>query len=163
MCPAPMSTPMACSSGPLSAIDADLLIVPWFQGETAGAIPDLDAATGGELGRALSSKEFQSKPYELFVTAIADASWRARRVAVIGGGGGDRGTDLMRKLATAGGLAARQRHVTRAAFVVRGQGASGDLAQAVAEGLTLAEFFGGSYKTDDPPPAPVPVWTVVAL
>jgi leucyl aminopeptidase len=154
---------MACSSGPLSAVDADLLIVPWFQGETAAAVPDLDAATGGELGRALSSKEFQGKSYELFATSIADASWRARRVAVIGGGSGDRGTDLVRKLATAGGLAARQRHVTRAAFVVRGQAAAADLAQAVAEGLTLAEFFCGSYKTDDPPPAPVPVWTVVAL
>ena len=154
---------MACSSGPLSAIDADLLIVPWFQGERAGAVPDLDAATGGELGRALSSKEFQAKPFELFVTSIADANWRARRVAVIGGGGGDRGTDLVRKLATAGGLAARQRHMQRAAFVVRGEAQAAELAQAVAEGLTLAEFFGGSYKTDDPPPAQVPVWTVVAL
>ena len=35
------------------------------------------------------------------------------------------------------------------------------LAQAVAEGLTLAEFYGGSYKTTDPPPAPPPAWTVV--
>ena len=61
---------MACSSGPLSAIDADLLIVPWFQGEAAGSVPDLDAATGGELGRALTSKEFQVKPYELCFAPI---------------------------------------------------------------------------------------------
>ena len=90
-------------SGPLSAIDADLLIVPWFQGETAGAVPGLDAATGGELGRALASKEFQAKPFELFFAPITDASWRARRVAVIGGGGGERGTDLVRKLAPPAG------------------------------------------------------------
>jgi leucyl aminopeptidase len=154
---------MAWKNGPLSAIDADLLIVPWFQGEMAGAVPGLDEATSGVLGRALTSKEFQGKPFELFFASITDAGWRARRVAVIGGGSGARGTDLVRKLATAGGLAARQRHVPGVAFVVRGQGAAADLAQAVAEGLTLAEFYGGSYKTDDPPPAQVPAWTVVAI
>ena len=147
----------------MSAIEADLLIVPWFQGEGADALSGLDAATGGELARALTSREFQLKPYEFFFTAITDASWRTRRVAVVGGGGGERGTDLLRRLATASGLAARQRYVARAAFVVRGQGDAGDLGQAVAEGLTLAEFFAGNYKTDDPAPAPVPTWTVAAV
>jgi leucyl aminopeptidase len=151
---------MTCSGGPLSAIDADLLIVPWFQGETAEAVPDLDAATGGELGRALISKEFAVKPFELFLASLT--GWRAHRVAVIGGGGGERGTEMVRKLATAGALAARQRRVPRAAFAVRGQGVSADLAQAAAEGLTLAEFHAGRYKTDDPPPAAAPSWTVVA-
>ena len=147
----------------MPAIDADMLIVPWFQGDADAALSALDAATGGELGRALTSKEFQVKPYELFFTPITDTSWQARRVAVIGGGNGERGSDLVRKLATAAGLAARQRHVPRAAFVVRGRGNAADLAQAAAEGLTLAEFFGGSYKTDEPPPAAVPVWTVAVL
>ena len=151
---------MTCSGGPLSAIDADLLIVPWFQGETSEAVPDLDAATGGELGRALTSKEFSAKPFELFWAALT--GWRARRVGVIGGGGGERGTEMVRKLAAAGALAARQRRVPRAAFAVRGHGIAADLAQAVAEGLTLAEFQAGSYKTDDPPPAAVASWTVVA-
>jgi leucyl aminopeptidase len=151
---------MTCSGGPLSAIDADLLIVPWFQGETVEAVPELDAATGGELGRALTSKEFSARPFELFWAALT--GWRARRVAVIGGGGSERGTEMVRKLATAGALAARQRRVSRAAFAVRGHGIAADLAQAVAEGLTLAEFHGGSYKTDDPPPAAVASWTVLA-
>jgi leucyl aminopeptidase len=154
---------MACAGGPLSAVDADLLIVPWFKDEPAAAVPALDAATGGELGRALASREFQVKPYELFFAPITDTSWRARRVAVIGGGAGERGSDLVRRLATAAGLAARQRHVPRAAFIVRGQGDAAGLAQAVAEGLTLAEFYGGSYKTDEPPPAAPPAWTVVVL
>lgn len=154
---------MACTDGPLSAIDADLLIVPWFQGEAAAALPGLDAATGGEIGRALTSKEFHVKPYELFFAPLTDTSWRARRVAVIGGGAGARGSDLVRRLATAAGLAARQRHVPRAAFIVRGHGDVVDLAQAVAEGLTLAEFYSGSYKTDEPPPAVPPAWTVALL
>jgi leucyl aminopeptidase len=153
---------VVCASGPLSAIDTDLLIVPWFQGEAAGTVPDLDAATGGELSRALTSKEFLAKPYELSFVSIAGAGWKARRVLIIGGGSAEQGTDLLRKMAAAAGLAARQRPVARAAFVVRGSAAVADLAQAVAEGLTLAEFYGGSYKTDDPPPAPVPSWTVVS-
>ncbi len=44
---------------------------------------------------------------------------------------------------------------------MRGQGELALLAQAAAEGLTLAEFHGGTYKTTDPAPAPVPSWTVV--
>jgi leucyl aminopeptidase len=162
MSPASSSAPMTCCGGPLAAIDAELVIVPWFQGETAGAVPDLDAATGGELGRALNATEFQAKPYELSFAPITDAKWRARRVMVIGGGSGERGADLLRRMATAAGLEARKRSVARAAFVVRGIAAAADLAQAVAEGLTLAEFYGGSYKTDDPPPAAIPSWTVVA-
>jgi leucyl aminopeptidase len=155
------STPMNCLICPLSAIEADLLIVPLFQDEGATAVAGLDGATGGELGRALASAEFQAKAFELFITPIADASWKTRRVAVIGGGR-DRGSDQLRKLAAASGLAARQRHVPRAAFLVRGQD-DPFLAQAVAEGLTLAEFHGGSYKTDDPPPAAIPAWTVALL
>src|SRR6185295_19129614 len=57
----------------------------------------------------------------------------------------------------------RQKRVARVTFVVRGQGEVPDLAQAVAEGLTLAEFHAGTYKTyktDDPGPGPVPAWTI---
>jgi leucyl aminopeptidase len=144
----------------LSAVDADLLVVPWFQDEGPTTVAGLDGATNGEVTRALSSKEFQSKPYELFFAPIADRSWQARRVALIGGGA-DRSTELVRKLATAAGLAARSRRVGRAAFAVRGYGDSAALTQAIVEGLTLAEFHAGSYKTVDPPPAAPPTWTVV--
>jgi leucyl aminopeptidase len=148
----------------LSAVDADLLVVPWFEGEGPGAVPTLEEASGGELGRALTSKEFQPKPYELLVAPIVQSAWRARRVAFIGAGvRAECGSDLVRKLATAAGLTARQKRVARAAIVVRGEGEPMELAQAVAEGLTLAEFDAGSYKTVDPAPAPSPAWTIVLL
>ena len=158
------STPISCAGEPISATTADLLIVPWFE-DAASAVPGLDAATGGEVGRALAGKEFQAKPYEIFVTPIVDRQWRARRVALIGGGRRETCTgELIRKLAATAGLSARQRRTGSAAFVVRGQGDVAELAQAVAEGLTLAEFHGGTYKTSlngDQPPAPPPVWTVI--
>src|SRR5215470_10122432 len=97
------SVSVACIGGPLAAVDTDLLIVPWFQDETVSAVAGLDAATGGEIGRALDSKEFQGKAFDLFVTPITDSAWRARRVALVGGGS-DRGSESIRKLATAAGL-----------------------------------------------------------
>jgi leucyl aminopeptidase len=152
--------PIVCAGGPLAAIDADLLVVPWFPGD-AGDWNGVGAATGGEVQRAVRTQEFQAKPYELFLTPVADRSWRTRRVALIGGGAAECGTDLVRKLAAAAGYAARQKRVARGAFVVRGGGDVAALVQAVTEGLTLAEFYGGTYKTADPPPGPPPTWTVV--
>src|SRR5689334_18672412 len=132
------SAPIACASGPLAALDADLLVVPWFEDEPTDAVPGVDAAVAGELARALSSKEFRAAPYDLFLTPVVDGGWRARRLGVIGGGRrADATPDRLRKLASAAGLAARRKRVGRAAFAIRGDGDLGNLAQAIAEGLTL--------------------------
>jgi leucyl aminopeptidase len=44
---------------------------------------------------------------------------------------------------------------------LRGRGDAAELAQAVAEGLTLAEFNGGTYKTVEPAPTGSPAWTIL--
>jgi leucyl aminopeptidase len=158
------STSISCVNEPLSAATADLLVVPWFD-DPSSAVPGLDAATGGEIARALASGEFQGKPFEILVTPFTDRQWRARRVALIGAGRSDEcGGELIRKLAAAAGLTARQKRVGSVAFVVRGRGDVAELAQAASEGLTLSEFYSGAYKTSltgDQPPAPPPAWTVV--
>jgi len=161
-----MSSAIACIGSPLHTVDADVLTVPWFDGDPAAAVPDLDAATGGELGRALASKEFAARPYDVFVTPVVDRSWRGRRVLLIGAGPrADFNTDLARKLATAAGLNARQRRSERAAFVLRADVVAAkdvaEFAQAVAEGLTLSEFNAGTYKTAEAAPAKPAAWTVV--
>jgi leucyl aminopeptidase len=158
------SSSISCVGDPLSGATADLLVVPWFD-DAGSAVPGLDAATGGEIAGALASRELQAKPFEIFVTPITDRQWRARRVALIGAGRADDcGGELIRKLAAAGGLSARQKRVGSVAFVVRGRGDVAELAQAAAEGLTLSEFHSGTYKTSlngEQPPAPPPAWTVV--
>jgi hypothetical protein len=83
---APTSTPIACTRDPLSSIDTDLVIVPWFDDEAAGAVPGVDGATGGELARALAAKEFPAKAYELFATPSVDRAFKPRRLAFIGAG-----------------------------------------------------------------------------
>jgi leucyl aminopeptidase len=167
MPPAAKSQLIACAGGPMSGIDADLLIVPWFEDDPPTGVSGLtgiDGATGGEVARALAAKEFQPKPYEWFMTPVTDRQWRGRRVALIGAGHrADCGSDTVRKLASAAGATARQRHAQRVAFVVRGEGAVARLAQAAAEGLTLSEFNVGSYKTGEPAPAAAPAWTIVIL
>src|SRR6476620_9740929 len=147
---------VTCTGGSIAGVETDLLVVPWFQDEPASAVPGLDAAVGGEVSRALSAREFQAKAFDFFFAAVADRAWKARRVALIGGGPGERGTELMRKLATAAALSARGKHVTRAAFVIRGSADAASVAQAVAEGLTLGEFYSGIYKTGEPPPGAPP-------
>ena len=67
---------IAYATDALSLVDVDLLFVPWFEGDAAGAVPTLDAATAGEIDRALASKEFQAKPYEIFLTAVGGTGWR---------------------------------------------------------------------------------------
>jgi leucyl aminopeptidase len=160
------SSPFVCTTAVLPAVDVDLLIVPWFEGEdpsSPGAIaglppvPGVNEAAGGEIGRALASREFGVRPYDIFITALVDRTWKARRLALVGAGSvATFDTSMARRLAAAAGLAARQRRVERVGFVLRPGRAevSGDIdvagfLQAVIEGLTLAEFDTGAYKTDE--------------
>jgi leucyl aminopeptidase len=161
--------PIACVNAPPAAVDADLLFIPWFSGDAPSRVPGLDEAVGGEAGRALTSGEFAAGLFDLFVTPVGDGKWKARRVALIGAGKiGDFSADAARKLATVAALAARQRRAARMAFLLQpglpdpsGDLNIGGIAQAVAEGLTLAEFNAGSYKTVDRHPSPVSSATIV--
>src|SRR5207248_2155600 len=80
------TTPIVCTRDPLSSVDTDLVAVPWFEDEDAAAVPGLDAATGGDLSRALGSREFQGKPFESYVTTIVERAWKPRRVMLVGAG-----------------------------------------------------------------------------
>ena len=160
------NAPIECTAAPPGEVETDVLIVPWFEGDTPAAVPGLDRAVAGDLARALESREVAGRLYEVFLARVTDPSWKARRVAIAGAGPAAAYTgDLARKLASACGLAMKQRRVARAAFLVRGDGPHrvdpGEHAQAVAEGLTLAEFNVGRYKTGDAP-LPAPSWTIVA-
>jgi leucyl aminopeptidase len=163
------SAHVAISRAPLSAIDVDFLVVPWFEAEPPDAVPVLNAAVGGELTRALSSKEFAARLYDVFVTPVSDAGWKPRRVIFVGAGpAATFSPSLARRVATVGALAARQRRSERLGFVLRPglPTAAGDIdwvgfSQAATEGLTLAEFNAGSYKTGEPEAGPAPALTVV--
>jgi leucyl aminopeptidase len=153
--------PITCVASPLASVDADLLVVPWFEGEGPAAVDALDAATGGEIARAIASKEFSGKTFELFATSLVDLSWRPRRLVLVGAGAAaDYRTEIARQVASAAGISARARRADRVAFVLRGRGEVVEMAQAIAEGLTLSEFNVGVYKTGDASPPAVPSWVL---
>jgi len=153
---------VALFSGKLSDIQADLIALPVFEGESAAtAAAEVNDATGGALGRATESGEFRGKPYELFLTPLTN--WAAARVALIGAGkAADFDTERLRKVATAAALAARQRRVKRMAFVNRGGGEPAPSVQAIAEGLVLASFSGDIYKSGDRSGPPLEQALIVA-
>jgi leucyl aminopeptidase len=157
---------MDCAAAPFGAVEVDVLIVPWFEDEGPAAVPGIDQASGGEVARALESREFAGRTYDIFTAGVGDSAWRARRLALVGAGKrAVYGSDLARKLATAAGLWARQHRVARVGFVMRSDLCAGvqtaQMVQATAEGLTLVEFDGGSYKTRDHDVAAPPGWTIV--
>jgi leucyl aminopeptidase len=155
-----VSQPIAYTAAPLASVDAELLVVPWFEDEAAGALA-VDRAVGGDLARALATKEFAARLYDQFAAAVVDGSWKVRRVLFLGAGKQAAfNTTAARRVATVGALAARQRRVSRIGFLLRPglPDPAGDFdltgfMQAVVEGLTLGEFSAGVYKTADPPPA----------
>src|SRR5678816_759354 len=142
-------------------LDADLLVVPVFESAGATDVAWLDEACGGAVARARASGEFRGRLYDTLITTVTAPAWRARRVLLVGAGRSAEWTaDRLRRIAIAAGLYARQRFIARLAFVPvlsAGDSAPTDAsqlapavaAQVVAEGVCIANFDGGAYKTND--------------
>ena len=142
------SKPMDVFTGDPRAADTDLVIVTAFEGQAEALTKDWSAPTGGELDRAIASKEFSGKLFEDFTTPILDREFRARRLAAIGLSRQSEFTvDRARRVAAAIALKARQKRIARVAFLAQGTLGTPEMIQAIAEGLTLAEFDAGRYKT----------------
>src|SRR5258705_1119139 len=137
-------------------VGADLLVIPVFEDDDLGDEPDLDRASGGEYAGARQRREFRGKPFEQLFTPLAGDGWKASRALWIGAGArADVTTERLRRIATMGGLFARQRRLGSIAIVWRGaDGVAPDRAvQALAEGAVLANYEGMSYKTAEQPVA----------
>lgn len=138
---------------PAAELDVDLLIIPSFTDDGFADEPDLDRASGGELSRARARGEFSGKPYEVLVTALS--GWKSLRAVLVGAGKCMEVTsDHLRRVATIGGLLARQRRLTRVGVLFRPGTMIEplDAAQVIAEGLVLACYDSGARKTAGPPP-----------
>jgi leucyl aminopeptidase len=145
--------PLDLAGLPAAELDVDLLVIPSFSDDEFVDEPDLDRASGGEVGRARARGEFSGKPYEVLVTALS--GWKALRAVVVGAGKCMEVTpDHFRRIATIGGLVARQRRMTRVAILFRPGTMVEPLvaAQVIAEGAVLSCYDGGARKTTGPPP-----------
>ncbi|HXH25216.1 MAG TPA: leucyl aminopeptidase, partial [Vicinamibacterales bacterium] len=143
---------VALTARPAATIETDLLIVPIFEDDDLADEPGLDDASGGEVGRARARGEFKGRLYESLVVTLVAGGWKAPRAVLVGvGKQKEFAADRLRRVATAGGLVARQRRLTRAAVVVRRSIPLGpeEAVQVVAEGVCLANYDGASYRTAD--------------
>jgi leucyl aminopeptidase len=156
------SLPVGVVSAPLAALDADVVVVPAFEGEAA-ALAALDVAAGGRIGPAFESREFAGKPGTIFLTPCSAADWRATRFMLVGAGSrGGFDTAQLRRAAATAALASRERRWRRVAFSLPGVLPMTDEAQSAAEGLTLAAHYSGIYKTDEES-RPVTIECLMAL
>jgi leucyl aminopeptidase len=158
-----MSLPIDVVSTSASSLDVDALAVPIFEGEVTVPLAGIGPVVSRRLSDAINSREFTAKPGTLFVTPADDETWRPRRIMLVGlGTRSSYTTDRSRRAATAAALAARERKLRSLAVLLSGAGAAVDEVQAVAEGLTLAAYQAGSYKTD-PESKPLSLRGVIAM
>lgn len=145
----------------LTTVPADLIVVPVTEEDAGDA--DLAAVSetlAGALEVARRTGEFRAKPFE---TLLERASgWTAPRVLLIGcGPAAGVSVERVRRVATAAGLAARKHRTPHVAFALGGA-IPASMAQHVADGLTLAAFSAGRYKTDEPASGKLTAITLVA-
>ena len=155
----------SASVQPAHAVDVDLLFIPVFgKDDQLADVPGLDQAVGGEWSRALASREFSHKPYAGVAARVTGSGWKATHLFLVGAGPvQEADTERLWRIAAAAGYVARQRGASRVGWLVRGGIPVGLAARTAADGLSAAEFDGGTYKqaSDRPGPAPSSVTIIV--
>jgi leucyl aminopeptidase len=107
----------------------------------------LEEATGRALSSALARTEFRGKPCEIWVAPMTGQTHRGSRVVAVGTGpASELTTERARRVGTAIGLAARNQKRARVAIVLT-QDWSASLVEALAEGVTIANYDNGHYKS----------------
>jgi leucyl aminopeptidase len=135
-------------------LHSDLLVIPVFIDDDFSDEGALDAASGGEVSRARARGELTGKLYEQFATSTALGQWKTPRALLVGAGSrNDFTADHLRRIAIVGGLHARGKRLGRVAVLHRAGTAVGAErgAQAIAEGVSLANYDGASYRTAGQP------------
>jgi leucyl aminopeptidase len=176
--------PVQLSDAAFQAVVADVLIIPVFDDDEPTTL-GLPAAPQAILAAARKQREFKAKPYEQFWIA-APSDWKCPRILTLGAGARrDYSSERARRLATAGGFAARNRNLGRVAFVQRGAGSTAPVGtngltlgtsysaaaahndpiyetQVIAEGLVLCSFDGDTYKTSPRDAGPLTSVQIIA-
>jgi leucyl aminopeptidase len=149
-------------SRPTGAIEAQALVTYAFEEEPiSGRIAEIDQAAGGLLKRLASGGELTGKMLEMTLIH-APAGLKAERLLVVGAGKKEKfNSGELRKLAGAALRYLKTRGVKRIAFLVRETDANAASAEAVTEGLLLADFEADKYKTGKKKSEPIE-WAALA-
>jgi leucyl aminopeptidase len=131
-------------------IETEALVTYVFEGEkfTGGLLAELDAATGGALSKLAASGELTGKMLETTLLYYPQGL-AAHRLLVLGAGKKEKfGTAELRRLAAASVRALKSRQVKSVTFLARETDRSAAAAEAITEGMILANFDSDKYKTE---------------
>ena len=137
----------------LAKVEADALVTYAFEQEkpVEGILAQLDTAAGGALAKLAASSELTGKMLETTLLYYP-AGIAAQRLLVIGAGKKAKfGTVELRRIAGTAVRALKSRQVKSVAFLAREEDRSAAAAQAIVEGMILANFDSDKYKTDKKP------------
>jgi leucyl aminopeptidase len=137
----------------IAKLEADALVTYAFDQEkpTEGILARLDEATGGALSKLAAAGELTGKMLEVTLLYYP-AGLAAQRLLVLGAGKKAKfGTAELRRIAGTAVRALKARQVKSIAFLAREGDRSAAAAQAIVEGMILANFDSDKYKTDKKP------------
>lgn len=135
---------------PYSKLQADALITYLFDngGKLDGALAEIDREMNGRLGSLAASGELTGKTLE-FVLLHFPTGLAAQRLLLVGAGKKDKfvASDL-RKIAGAALRHLKSRGVKKLIFLTQEGERDSAAAQAVTEGLIVADFESDKYRTE---------------
>jgi leucyl aminopeptidase len=137
----------------LAKIEADALVTYAFEQEkpSEGILAALDAAVGGALTKLAASGELTGKMLETTLVYYPQGL-AAQRLLIVGAGKRSKfGTAELRRLAGVAVRALKSRQVKSVALLAREEDRSAAAAQAIVEGMILANYDSDKYKTDKKP------------
>jgi leucyl aminopeptidase len=137
----------------IAKLEADALVTYAFDQEkpTEGILARFDEATGGTLSKLAAAGELTGKMLEVTLLYYP-AGLAAQRLLVLGAGKRSKfGTAELRRIAGTAVRALKARQVKSIAFLAREDDRSATAAQAIVEGMLLANFDSDKYKTDKKP------------
>src|SRR5277367_5469173 len=137
---------------PYSSIQADAIVTYIFDQENkiGGILSDIDQAMDGRLAALVASGEITGKTLELVLVHFPEGM-DAKRLLLVGAGKpakfaiGD-----LRKIAGTAARYLKSRGVKKVVFLAREGERGPAAAQAVTEGLLVAEFESDKYRTKKP-------------
>jgi leucyl aminopeptidase len=138
---------------PLAKIEADALVTYAFELEKPvdSALMALDAAAGGSISKLAASGELTGKLLEVTLLHYPQGL-AAQRLLILGAGKKDKfGTVELRRLAGAAVRTLKAKQIKSLTFLVKEGDRSAESAQAIVEGMILANFDSDKYKTDKKP------------
>jgi leucyl aminopeptidase len=137
-------------SQPYASIQADALVTYVFDGDNRldGLLADIDRSQTGGLAALVTSGELTGKALELVLLHYPEGL-EAKRLLLVGAGKREKfAVGDLRKIAGTAARYLKSRGVKKMVFLAREGERGADAAQAVTEGLLVAEFESDKYRSE---------------